>query len=305
MTTTYYSPKELTGGGADALDFIDGAGLNDDDIAIVSYNNIIYFYRLESTSGAAENSPYVISPDTNAGNKRWLLQSAIGFNAPCRAKFNYIDADQISAEAATYMCKDKYCFWTSTITTTAIAAPAANTTYYLYLDYSAITSGTPITNAELIWSTTKPSFNTTYRCLMNGDDRCIFAVKTDGSNNIREFFHNGEFIAYADDIADANNIDTDTAWTDVTLTIPEIAIMASVELRSVYVDVAVTAYWRTNGQAGTTGHRFAYVSAAAYNIHNTLIVVTDNSQKIEFKVDGAGGTLLSARTQGWYLPPGM
>ena len=35
--------------------------------------------------GAAENSPYVISPDTNAGNKRWILSD---FQAP----FSHVEA---------------------------------------------------------------------------------------------------------------------------------------------------------------------------------------------------------------------
>ena len=75
MTTTYYPAKGLIGGVADDLDFHDGAILNDDDIGIVSVSDNVYIYRLEATSGAAESSPDVISPDSNAGNKRWLLQS--------------------------------------------------------------------------------------------------------------------------------------------------------------------------------------------------------------------------------------
>jgi len=75
MPITYYSAKDFIGGGADDLDFWDGADLNDDDRAIVSYNDRFYFYRLEASSGATENSPYVIAPDSNAGNKRWILQN--------------------------------------------------------------------------------------------------------------------------------------------------------------------------------------------------------------------------------------
>lgn len=75
MTTTYYTAKVLTGGGATALDFFDGDDLNDDDKAFVTVTDLVYEYRLEATSGAAESSPDVISPDTNAGTKRWLLQS--------------------------------------------------------------------------------------------------------------------------------------------------------------------------------------------------------------------------------------
>jgi len=74
MPITYYSAKDFIGGGADALDLFDGADLNDDDRAIVSNGGKFYFYRLEDSSGAAESSPDIISPDSNAGNKRWLLE---------------------------------------------------------------------------------------------------------------------------------------------------------------------------------------------------------------------------------------
>lgn len=74
MTTTYYTAKGLTGGGADDLDFIDGTGLGDGDRAFVDYSNRFYFYVLDADSALTEVSPYIISPDTNAGDKRWILQ---------------------------------------------------------------------------------------------------------------------------------------------------------------------------------------------------------------------------------------
>ena len=76
--TTVYTAKALTGGGATALDFFDGDNLNDDDLAFVSVSNAMYEYRLEATSGATESSPNIIAPDTNPGNKRWLLQTTYG-----------------------------------------------------------------------------------------------------------------------------------------------------------------------------------------------------------------------------------
>ncbi len=68
-----YKFTALTGGGAGALDTQDGNVLIDGDIAIVMESGNIYFYELDADSGAAENSPNVITPDTNAGDKRWLL----------------------------------------------------------------------------------------------------------------------------------------------------------------------------------------------------------------------------------------
>lgn len=76
----YYSKTALTGGAATALDYIDGDLLVDGDIAHVSVSGILYTYKLNATSGEAEASPNVIAPDTNAGNKRWILQQSIPFS---------------------------------------------------------------------------------------------------------------------------------------------------------------------------------------------------------------------------------
>jgi hypothetical protein len=64
----------LTGGGASALDGIDGAALQEGEFAFVMVSDVLYVYRLNATSGAAESSPNIIAPDANAGNKRWILQ---------------------------------------------------------------------------------------------------------------------------------------------------------------------------------------------------------------------------------------
>lgn len=70
----FYPATVLTGGGTGALDKIDGAGLNEGDVAVVVTNSGVLHYFLNASSGEAENSPYVISPDSNAGTKRWVLQ---------------------------------------------------------------------------------------------------------------------------------------------------------------------------------------------------------------------------------------
>lgn len=75
----------LTGGTAGALDKIDGntggeggGALLDDDAAVVVLSTGVYHYHLNATSGATENSPYVIAPDTNPGTKRWILVIPMG-----------------------------------------------------------------------------------------------------------------------------------------------------------------------------------------------------------------------------------
>ncbi len=71
-TKKVYAAHALTGGGAGALDAIDGTLLQDEDAAIVISDGGPYFYVLDADSGAAESSPNVIAPDANAGDKRWI-----------------------------------------------------------------------------------------------------------------------------------------------------------------------------------------------------------------------------------------
>lgn len=73
-----YAATSLTGGAAGALDLIDGTVLADKDSAIgFVQGGGIYFYVLDADSGAAESSPSVISPDANAGTKRWILHDSL------------------------------------------------------------------------------------------------------------------------------------------------------------------------------------------------------------------------------------
>lgn len=76
MASKYWHRTSLTGGIDGSLDNIDGALLSNADKAYVATATAFYVYNLNATSGAAENSPAIISPDRNAGNKRWeLVQS--------------------------------------------------------------------------------------------------------------------------------------------------------------------------------------------------------------------------------------
>jgi len=70
--------RVLTGGGTGALDKIDGATLEDTGTALVITDSNVYFYQLDANSGADEDSPNVICPDDNAGDKRWILVHMYG-----------------------------------------------------------------------------------------------------------------------------------------------------------------------------------------------------------------------------------
>ena len=75
MGNNFYGAVGLTGGSSGYLDAIDGANLNDKDGCIVITDTYVYTYSLDADSTSAEDSPYIIAPDTNPDNKRWVLVS--------------------------------------------------------------------------------------------------------------------------------------------------------------------------------------------------------------------------------------
>lgn len=93
----------LTGGGTGALDKIDGNLLTDGDAATVILDSGAYHYHLDATSGEAENSPYVIAPDTNAGTKRWILQTPKG-------PFSHVEADRSTSQLISDSTNTKFIF---------------------------------------------------------------------------------------------------------------------------------------------------------------------------------------------------
>ena len=75
MSSYVYGATSLIGGVAGSVDNIDGAALADKDALRAAVQDVgIYEYVLDASSGAAESSPDIISPDTNAGTKRWILK---------------------------------------------------------------------------------------------------------------------------------------------------------------------------------------------------------------------------------------
>ena len=75
--SNFYGATGLIGGGTGDLDNIDGTNLNTGDGAVVVTSTAAYHYYLNASSGAGESSPDIVSPDANAGNKRWILVKVI------------------------------------------------------------------------------------------------------------------------------------------------------------------------------------------------------------------------------------
>lgn len=73
MALNDYTCSALTGGIDGALDKINGADLQIGDRAKVLTSDGVLWYILEEYPLEPENSPYLITPDANAGNNRWVL----------------------------------------------------------------------------------------------------------------------------------------------------------------------------------------------------------------------------------------
>ena len=77
MATLIYGFTSLDVTDGNSLKEIDGALLNDGDMAMGIYNTRHGFYQVDADSGASESLPDIVSPTSNAGTKRWLLKGYI------------------------------------------------------------------------------------------------------------------------------------------------------------------------------------------------------------------------------------
>ena len=210
-----------------------------------------------------------------------------------RARFEYKDADEIYIHAGAYHhvgTVSQVVYWSSKLTSD-IGTPSASDWYYLYIDDSAVvTLGTNLlTTDQLLWSNTEPSWSETKHGWYSGEDKCIFAVLTDGSGNITEFFHDGDNVWFANQVIVRANAVVATDWSDeITLSMPVFARRASVTFVWAYINAAIGLKWRTEGQTGTTGH-FACVpiDADVTQLLSTKTVLASSNLKIDIKEQAA------------------
>lgn len=93
VPTKHFIRTAITGGTTGCMDSIDGASLEEGYTCEVTISTFIsYRYRLNATSGAAESSPDTISPDTNAGNKRWILVASFNQKTTTDASPTFVTA---------------------------------------------------------------------------------------------------------------------------------------------------------------------------------------------------------------------
>lgn len=97
--STGFIAQGLTGGTSADLDFIDGADITVGDIGFVTYLGNMYLYTVDE-SGGAESSPAKITPDANAGSKRWVLQGQLSLSTTTTT------VDTVNIEVTNIKAKD-------------------------------------------------------------------------------------------------------------------------------------------------------------------------------------------------------
>lgn len=185
-----------------------------------------------------------------------------------------------------------------------ITAPGTSQFQYIYADDSAIVSAgnNVLTASEIINLTTAPTYSITKNGWYNGDDLCIFAVYIDGSGNIDEFTHSGEFIIYWSPIqafSASINKDTDTV---ITLSIPGFTKMCVAAFAATAASgLDGEFYWRVHESAGTNIALFRIDG----NGYVQGIVMTDDSQQIYIRQETGSNLTATVDLVGWYFPVGM
>lgn len=303
----------LTGGGAGALDAIDGDDLSDLDVAVVVTATDVYFYTLDDDFGdVAESSPTTIKPDTNYGTKMWVRKGINSHSYPVRSRFRWKDADEIYIGPGVYFhsgTTDQKVYWNSELTK-AISSPAGPDIYYLYLDDSAIVSaGTNLLTAtEFIFSTTEPTEDLTKKGWYNGNDRCIFAVYVNASNAISEFHHEGNLFYLNASYSVYNAADVDTTYVNVDCTtyqpVFSSTAMVSFILDALTTDGEVYVMARADGSGFTNGIRCVGIERIGTDqtIHSGVLPIPTLSGVLEMRCSRSDADKIECLWQGYQLP---
>jgi len=263
-------------------------------------------------------------------NLEWhkdLLQMLVGWKAssiatvgpvPRRSAFAYSDADTLNIGGGSYFhdgTTRQVVFWDTTLTFDLGSGGdnadsddlGADEWHYIYIDDSAVVTNddSELDATCFLNDTTAPQYTQAKHGWYNGSDRCIFAVLTNDSNEIKEFIYEDRLVLFADQVSDRAVADLDDTFTTCQLTIPGFATRAMVTFLFRYVDGNSDFYWRTNGQTGSTGHLVGQNTSTEVNMVQTQTVITDATQYIQIKNSASNGNTVGVLTDGWYLPVGM
>lgn len=233
-----------------------------------------------------------------------------------RPQFSRASTNSITISPGQYEINDgttnRMVYWDSDLTYTFSNLTTVSTWCYLYLDESAISTNL-LTTSEFTDSTVASTYIPARHGHYNGSDRCILAVRSNSSGEIKEFYHDGgdlikTYIYYKDFLGTAFD------WTTAQTYIPAFAQKGLLAFRGYKTNTESSAYnsvyYRIPGSAETasgyvltvSGHSsFEYEAA-------TLPVFTNSSQEIELKTFTTSTTRaisLIFTVEGYYFPRGM
>lgn len=184
-----------------------------------------------------------------------------------------------------------------------IGSPAASTWYYIYVDTPA--TGWTLTSSEFSFSTSAPSYSHTLKGWYHPtttDLRCIGAVLTDGSSNIRKFAIMNDWY-WLEDAMTAELTATplaDETWTDIDLatSVPNFGAMQVV--LSV-TGAALHINFRPNGESYPITGAYSATDVSPDSV-GTTIAFTDTSQIVEYWTNHGGAANGKVYCPGWFIP---
>lgn len=215
-----------------------------------------------------------------------------------------------------YLVKDKVATWVAEFRSPA-AADTGSRRAYLYLDYSAIITGTHITSTELYWSDDEPVWDDGsmgWYHPTDTDDRCIFAMIVDSNTpgNFFFFVHDGNWV-----IVDPFEVYDNTVsfnWTSTVNCVPPV-FSPQVMVDIVCTHSNTSDCWIQivggdifNSLWSTSLARYVMkleannsISVAAPNI----IINVDPAGRFKIRANAALGGYANVWLVGWSLPAGM
>ena len=242
-----------------------------------------------------------------------------------RSKFAYASTTSITVDPGIYDHNGsarQCCYWNAALTfvlgpagsNAASSAIGTSCWQYIYIDDSAVVTAATnlLTAAELLNSTTAPTYSDTKKGFYNGLDRCIFFVYIDSSGHVKEFYHDGtDYVRVIGvPVASATNLTTSFANSpEIYYPIPLCTqIECLVGMFAPSSGDYATVYVRPGGSSDATGDYLGFVgySQACANLVLTLRLIPDGSGYVQFIGNTMSGTIVvQTRPLGYYLRGGI
>jgi len=225
-----------------------------------------------------------------------------------RSLFTWASVDTITVGGGLYEVSGKLAKITSELTTVAHGVSSPDWAY-LYIDYSAIPATGILTQSELIWSTTEPTWSHSKIGWYNGDDRCIFAGYVPSADELEEFWHNGDtvFMPYLS-VVGLTSFVTAFAAISTGFKIPSFAnICYALIVYDANGDTATRAYvYRPTGSSEAFGMVLDYTDEDIRpEFYSKAKIITGTDKKIDIRCADGSTSRIQITQYGYELPKGI